>query len=344
MKKYYSEEIEKGTKNREEYLDTVEQYIDEAFIKAKERRQKFMTPQKYASNPEKYRTELIQMLGFPLSAQVELPKLIEKKFVAEDGNVKIFRMQLCFYGKLKFYGIYFEQKENSTAVPFIIGLHGGDGTPELAGSLHMDSANYNHLLRRITDRGASVFAPQLLLWKLSDYGGKEYARAKIDGQLRRLGGSVTALELSLLRGCLSYFIENEGINTDKIGAAGMSYGGMYALHLAAVDPRVKACLSCSWFHDSTRVPWADWSYFRAAETFMNAEVAALVAPRALCVNMGDKDELFSSLDTHKEAERAKPYFAALGAEENFLAYEFSGTHEADKGDKGLDFFFAHLSK
>ena len=342
MKKYYGEEIEKGTVYRREYLDGVERFIDEAFINANERRSEFMTPEKYALNPEYYRAELIKMLGFPLSETIETPELIDKNFVAEDGNVNIFRMQLRFFGDLKFYGIYFEQKKKSGSTPFIIGLHGGDGTPELAGSIHLESANYNHLIRRITDRGANVFAPQLLLWNLGMYGGKEYTRGKIDGQLRRLGGCVTALELSFLRGCISYFTEKERANADKIGAAGMSYGGMYALTLAAVDTRVRSCLSCSWFHEMQGVAWPDWSYTGAAQKFMSAETAALVAPRALCVNMGDRDELFRSEYTRSEAERAEPYFTAAGAKDNFLVYIFSGAHEADKGDRGIDFLFEHL--
>ena len=341
MKKYYSEDVEKNTEFRRDYLDGVERFIQDGFIKASERRSDFMTPEKYAANPEFYRSELIKTLGFPLCGRFEIPDLTYKKFVAEDNGVNIFRMQLRFFGKLKVYGVYFEQKDKASA-PFVLGLHGGDGTPELAGSIHLSSANYNHLLRRITDRGASVFAPQLLLWNRDVYGGREYVRSRIDGQLRQLGGSITALELHLLGGCISYFTEKEGVNRDKIGLAGLSYGGMYALHLAAVDTRVKACLSGSWFNDVSSIAWPDWSYRGAAEKFANAEVAALVSPRALCVNMGDKDELFPSSVALSEAKRAEPYFAATGASDNFLAYSFGGNHEADKGDRGIDFLFEHL--
>ena len=345
MEKYYGEEIEKDTAYRREYLDGIECFIEEAFSKAKGKRSGFITPEKYAADPEFFRSRLREMFGFPISGNaIETPMLVGKNFVAQDGNVSIFRMQLCFFGKLKVYGIYFEQKDRNSETPFLLGLHGGEGTPELVSSIHMNSANYNHLVRRITDRGADVFVPQLLLWNLDHYGGKKYERDKIDGALRQLGGSITALELYFLSGCISYFIENEGANKDRIGVAGLSYGGMYALHLAAVDTRIKACFSCSWFHSLSRVVRSDWSYFRAAETFFAAEVAALVAPRALCVGMGSADELFSAEDTLKEAERVKPYYAAVGAEDNFLAYVFDGKHETDKSDRGIDFLFEHLNR
>ena len=159
MRKYYSEEILKNTPFRQDYVDGISQYLEKEKLKADDTRNNYISPDDYKRNPKRYRNDLIKQLGFPLTEKTEIPILKEKIFVAKDCNVKIYRMVFEFFGYLKFYGIYFEQDENKKDNPFVIGLHGGAGTPELVSSIHTDSGNYNHLVRRLTDKGANVFAP-----------------------------------------------------------------------------------------------------------------------------------------------------------------------------------------
>lgn len=341
MCKYYTEEIEKDTRYRTEYEKGIAAFLEQEKQKATNRRYAFFTPEQCKANQTQYRAQFVETLGFPLTMERVTPTLIEKQFVAQDGNVKIYRMQFIFLGMVKVYALYFEQLNADMGTPFVLGLHGGEGTPELVSSIHMDSANYNHLVRRMTDKGANVLVPQLLLWSKNNYGG-EYDRLYTDGKLRQLGGSVTALELYFLRGLLDYFVENEQINQENIGVCGMSYGGMYALHLAAIDTRVKACYSCSWVCDGFVNSWADWSYKNAQNTFAVAETAGLIAPRSLVVAMGNQDELFDSRLTEVECARIGQFYEAFGARENFLTEIFDGVHEFDKGDKEFEFFFNKL--
>ena len=270
-----------------------------------------------------------------------MPTLVEKTLITQDGNVNIYRLQFLFWDRIKVYALYFEQLNADMGTPFVSGLHGGEGTPELVSSIHMDSANYNHLVRRMTDKGANVLVPQLLLWSKNNYGG-DYDRIYTDGKLCQLGGSITALELCFLQGLMDYFTANEKINQDEIGVCGMSYGGMYALYLAAIDTRVKACYSCSWVCDGFVNSWADWCYKNAQNTFAVAETAGVIAPRALAVAMGDRDELFDSALTMKECARIEQFYKAFGAEEKFFVKIFDGVHEFDKGDEEFEFFFDQL--
>ena len=259
-----------------------------------------------------------------------------------DGNVNIYRIQLLFFGTLKFYGLFFEQTENKENAPFIIAQHGGGDTAEIISSFYDNSGCYRHLVRRMTDKGANVFAPQLLLWRDEPYGAT-YDRLVTDGKLRQLGGSITALEVYLLRGSIDYFLENEGMNKNKVGVAGMSYGGMYVLHLAAVDERIKACYSCSWVNDGFIHSWADWSYKNAQNFISVTETMALVAPRPLVIGMGDKDDLFDSKYTEIECKKVKPYYQIYDKSENFKTVIFDGWHEAEKTDECLSFLFKQLS-
>ena len=338
---YYKEELEKDTRYRAEYAEGLEIFLRQKQAESKEERSSFIDPEKYEKDPAFYHKKFIDMLGFPLCEQRSMPVLNEKTFVTTDGNVHIYRIQFCFFGTLKFYGLYFEQTRNKEKQPFIIGLHGGDGTPELVSSMHLDSANYNHLIRRMTDKGANVFVPQLLLWNKEIYGG-EYERLHIDGKLRQLGGSMTALEIYLMQGCIDYFLEKEGMNANKLGVAGLSYGGMYSVHLAAVDTRIKACYSCSWVNDSFVHSWADWSYRSAQKLFTTAETLAMICPRPLVVAMGDKDRLFDYRLTKATCEETKKYYAQQNKSDYFKCVIFNGEHETDKAEEELEFLFQHL--
>jgi len=341
MGKYYSEEIIKDTPWRQDYADSINGFMESQLDAAQADRDAFMSPEKYLADPEKYRRGFAEMLGFPLNLPVETPLCAKKEFVAEDGNVNIYRMQLAFACGIKFYGLYFEQKENPAAHPFLLSIHGGGGTPEVASSIHNDSANYNHLTRRATDRGANVFAPQLLLWADGTYGNVK-DRNVVNGRLRQLGGSISALEVWLMKGSISYFIEHENADADRVGVIGLSYGGMYTLFMAALDTRVKAAMSCSWFNEDYIMCREDWAYKNSLHTYNQAEFAALACPRALYINMGDADQMFGYKTTQAQFARLMPYYEAAGVPENCKLKIFSGLHELDKEDDGYDFLFEKL--
>ena len=340
MSKYYSEEVVKDTPSRQKSLDSVDKFLEKKRQEATKRRSEFFNIDGYLANSELYRNKFIDMLGFPLKENRDI-KSVEEEFVASDNNVDIFRLHFTFNNGLYLYGLYFKQKQNPQDVPFVIGLHGGWGTCELVSSIQFDSSNYNHLVRRITDKGASVFAPQLLLWNVDCYGNK-YDRVEIDSKLKELGGSVTALEIYLIRGALDWFIEKGNINKNKIGVAGMSYGGMYALHLAACDERIKACYSSSWMCDVFEWVKPDWSYNNAQHLFTAVETACLIAPRPLVIAMGNKDEYWKKGCVRTCAEVAS-FYKQMGFEENFRYVEFDGVHEVDTDDVEIDFLLNALS-
>ena len=332
----YCEELVKDTPQRSEYYDGILQLLRDKKEIADKKRDEYISVQKYKSDSKKYRNDFIRMLGFPLTEKRLMPKEDSRIFVATDGNVNIYRMTFTFFDVVKVYGIYFEQKENKKS-PFVMCFHGGEGTPELISGMHLDSANYNNILRRTTDKGANVFAPQLLLWSVKNYGNP-MNRDETDGKLKQLGGSITSLELYFARGIIDYFIENEEINPKKVYSMGLSYGGMYSLFLSAIDIRIKACYTCSWVCDCFDYSWEDWCYQNSQYFFTTAEVAALVCPRTLIVAMGKKDELFDYRKTERVCREVERYYAEFRANDKFRLTLFDGGHEFDKSDLDLDFF------
>ena len=219
----------------------------------------------------------------------------------------------------------------------IIALHGGGGSSEILGDLFVDSSNYNHMVKRVLRKGTKVFAPQLLLWNSAIYGS-ENDRGWLNRRLMQLGGSITAFEVQCLKKMLDWWVEDEDTDTEKVGLIGLSYGGMYALHFGALDTRIFATYSSCWFSDRTKHNWHDWTYYNAENTFFDTEVASLVLPRKLYIEVANEDEAFPSKDCHAERARLENYTRETNVAAALRFKEFDGKHELDLDNAMLDDF------
>ena len=96
---------------------------------------------------------------------------------------------------------------------------------------------------------------------------------------------------------IDYIHTRSDCDTDNIGAAGLSGGGLQSLYLAAVDDRIKCVCTSGYFYgalesllvmnnncDCNYVPDL-WTHFDMGD------IASLIAPRALIIETGTKDSL-----------------------------------------------------
>ncbi len=307
----YIEAPEMGEKYRQEYVNSVEKLIQKRFEEASDKRIIFAKAIK--GHEDEYRLKLVQQLGWPLTdyfsdctIQKEVPS-VRKIFITKEGIYSIYRLQLEIFPEFWYYGLLF-MIEDGKKRPIIISQHGGQGTPEMCSTFYEEgSYNYNDMTRRIMKHEVNIFAPQMLLWETPKYGA-EYNRHLIDNQLKRLGGSVTALELHCLMRSLDYLTTLPENDIDRLGMVGLSYGGMFTLHMAALDKRIKSSVSCSYFCDRFHENWNDWTYFNSAYHFLDAETAMLVYPRKIHLAMGDNDNLFSAENSLQEFEQIKELY------------------------------------
>ena len=341
----YSETPEVSQPYRAGYLASVQAYLDTARKQAENRRAAFITPERLAKDPDAYRKQFYKMLGSPLTEYEEYRKIppvcLENTLVSNDGEVEIRRMRIEVMENFSLYGILFLPCDRQPDAPFLLSQHGGHGTPEVCSDFFGDT-NYNHLTARLLARGAVVFAPQLLLWQQERFGDP-FDRRLIDNTLKQFGSSITALEVFGLMRLLDYFVTQPYCNADRIGMAGLSYGGFYTMMTTAADPRIRvAYASCS-FVDSAEFPqFTDWGWFDNAGTFSEAEIAGLIAPRSIYFEAATRDELFGSASSVRQFAAAKPYFAAQGVPDHIVLTLFDGTHELDHADTGMEFLFANL--
>ena len=329
-------------RQRDEYVEGVEALLENLKSKAEQnRRNAFLT----AGSKERLRGEFKAMLGYPLSDYKPDP-CVSVRFdaSAEYGEMKTTRCQLEVLPGFWFYGMLYEHIESvrSNKNALVIASHGGGGDPEVVGSLVRGSENYNHMVKRVLGKDVTVFAPQLLLWNREHCGGREYDRNSVDRRLRQFGGSVTGLEVYCVMRCVDYFAGRDWIDETRIGMVGLSYGGMYALYTAAADARIKSVLSSCWFNDRLKYNWPDWGYQNQAERFLDAEVASLVLPRKLYIEIADNDELFDHNCAVSDISRLHEYAKREGCEDSVRVIIFEGLHELDKSEDGIRFFLENL--
>ena len=223
--------------------------------------------------------------------------------------------------------------------PFVIAQHGGLGTPELISGVYGDTANYNDMVERILNAGANIFAPQLLLWSVENYG-VEYDRQILDARLKKVGSSITAVEIYAIQRVIDYFEKQTWVG--NIGMVGLSYGGFYTLFTAAVDTRIKAAISCSFFCKGNYRVKPDWSFWNIDKRLGEAEIACLVHPRKLFLEMGRADEVF---DWRKSQEEYEKILEICTEESDWIKFfVFDGKHEFYKEDTHIEQFMKHLEQ
>jgi len=317
----YRESESASLPQKEAYRDGFEKLILRRQQEAEAERQAYA--QDIFTDPERYRREFRAMLGWPLTEKrPELPPEATCKKLAEEGGYSIYSMEFEVLEGLMLHGILFRQNTEEVR-PMVILQHGGLGTPEYLAGFYDYKGYYGDMLETVLATGVHAFAPQLLLWQ-KDRFGAEYDRIAIDARLKRLGSSVTAVELYGITRILDYFETSGWVS--NFGMIGLSYGGFYTLFAAAVEPRILSSICCSFFNTRDAYPWADWTWFSAASRFDDAEIACLSYPRRLCLEAGKKDELFDCRGALASFEKLKALCRDVGTDwVEIIPYE--GGHE-----------------
>ena len=284
------------------------------------------------------------MIGQPVCPYPQNVPNAKMEFVGKDDFCDIYHLQIETMSDFWFYGLFMIPHGAENA-PLVIAQHGGGSTPEISGEF-LGESNYNFFTKRALEKGMVVFSPQLLLWKFDiDTGehkgdiGIGFNRGEIDSKLKHIGLSITGLEVFCIRRSIDYITSLDYIDKNRIGMMGLSYGGYFSLHTAAADTRIKSIYAAGFFNDRTKIGFIDWKYKNSANTFCDAEIVALCAPRRLQIDVGKDDPVFDYLPSTDEAERAEKYYNDFDASDNLRYNLWDGGHRFDYSAKGFDFFF-----
>lgn len=230
--------------------------------------------------------------------------------------------------------------------PGILAAHGhGNGKSDLVGSQpeqenHVRALNYDYA-RQFVRRGYVVIAP--------DWRGFGERRSPV--QWTRVGRDPCnvnymaygyfgyhLLTLQIWDGMrtLDYLQSRPEVDPERIGCVGLSFGGTMTTNLAALDSRIRvACISG---YLSTVA--GDALTLRGNANFCGAQyspglleigdipdIACLIAPRPLLVEMGIHDTCFVIEDAKAAYAHVERLYHAIGEGDKIAADVFEGGHE-----------------
>jgi dienelactone hydrolase len=162
-----------------------------------------------------------------------------------------------------------------------------------------------------------------------------------------LGIYTLTLNIWDMKCCIDYLETRPEVDPGRIGMMGFSQGGTMTTFTSAVEPRIKAADISGYVN-----PWDGFGIQRANfcgsqivpevhRYFDTDDIAGLIAPRPLLLEMGIYDNCFFFQDALKGYEGVKRIFEAAGVVDKLWADIFPGPH-AFAGNKTFEFFKACL--
>ena len=124
----------------------------------------------------------------------------------------------------------------------------------------------------------------------------------------QVGRHLIGAEVQQVSSAVDYLSSRASVDPERIGVVGSGQGGLTAMYAAALDPRLKAALVAHYFdaRESAYEEPEDRILWKHLERFGDAEIAAMIAPRALVIDRGGPH-------VGREFQRALSLFAKAGA-------------------------------
>ncbi len=158
-----------------------------------------------------------------------------------------------------------------------------------------------------------------------------------------LGRYPLTLNIWDIKCCVDYLETRPEVDKKRIGMMGLSQGGTMTTFAVAAEPRIKAADIMGYVN-----PWRGFGLRRAQfcgsqivpeiyADFDTDDIAGLIAPRPLLLEMGLYDDCFYIQDLLKGYAGVRRIYRAAGAGDRLWKDVFPGPH-AFSGRKAFDFF------
>jgi dienelactone hydrolase len=171
------------------------------------------------------------------------------------------------------------------------------------------------------------------------------------------GRAILPQGLHDLRCCCNWLFEQTCVDKKRVATMGVSQGGTHSWMLTAVEPRIAAtapvCGICTYasldqlvtdwygggyssFFDSHSIYYFPPALLQLAE---QQDVCALIAPRPFMFVGATHDNCFPVDGMRMAAEDIRHVYRLLGAEDNFVYYEFDGPHSMPEHSRKAAYSF-----
>jgi hypothetical protein len=161
-----------------------------------------------------------------------------------------------------------------------------------------------------------------------------------------LGKSIAGLRVWEAMRLVDYLQALPDADATRLGAMGISGGGMHAFFSACLDERIHAAVVsgyfCDWRHSILAIHHCSCNFVPGLLTLGElSDLAGLIAPRPLLVESGTRDEIFPIAGVRRSVTSARRAWSAFGAADRLQTDYFEGRHRIN-GTKAYAFLEAHL--
>lgn len=196
----------------------------------------------------------------------------------------------------------------------IVAIPDADWSPEMLAGLHQGVDRAAQFARRLAETGCMVLIPTLIdrrdTWsgipaiRMTNLPHREW----IYRMAYQAGRHLIGYEAQAVMAGIDWFTQENARQPAPIAVAGYGEGGLVALYGAAIDPRIQTTLVSGYFQPRDNL-WSEpvyrdvWSLVRE---FGDAELAGLIAPRALVVEAARTPQVTGPPPVTKERRGATP--------------------------------------
>jgi len=213
----------------------------------------------------------------------------------------------------------------------------------------------DNLAYALAKRGLVVLAPEIV-----GFGDRRLARdirkdPNIDNSCYNLsvslmmtGRTTAGLRAAEALRAADYLVSRPEVDGDRLGNMGHSGGGMVASLSAALDPRIQASVVAIYpnTYRGSILAMRHCLCNYIPGILMQAEMPdllALIAPRPLLIEAGQRDPIFPIGTTKVAIEQVRGVYESYGAQDRFSCHLFDGGHEFG-GPESLDWLAEMLRR
>jgi len=328
------------------------------------------TPAQWRLWRRQFRARVNEALGPDLPKVAPRPRVVEKVDAGDHWRYKlVYRTTARMSAPA--YLLVPKSLPRGTRVPAVLTIHGhGHGGCDLVGLSPEEksggNAHHNYALS-VVRRGLVAFVPELrgfgqravdedqlgrIITERGDPEAKYFRRDLCNVQNLKanlLGYTFMRLQLHDLSVALDVLGARPEVDPARIGACGLSTGGMMTLFLTALDDRIQTATI-----SGTLTTYRSYAF--QIETTCGsqlppgitrwgdlAEVGCLIAPRPVCFESGREDFGFLQVEAKREFKRIQRCYAVAGVPERAVFDAFPGGHEWH-GEVGLPMMEAWLKR
>ena len=247
-----------------------------------------------APNRERFRKYIGAVDGRMPVAELEyIETTLTPSLVADTESYTIRAVRWPVFDGVFGEGLLLQPKGRPIAL--VVALPDADQTPEMIAGLAPGVPPESQFARRLVENGCQVLVP-VLIDRKDTWSGNEAIRRStnlphrewIYRQAFELGRHIIGYEVQKVLAAVDWFdaLESRGQEPRlKVGVAGYAEGGLIALYAAASDARIDVTLVSGYFNKRDGI-WSEPIYrnvFNLLHEFGDAEIASLIAPRALVI-------------------------------------------------------------